>query len=373
MMILASRFRPYVQMALCLGILCVAINAGLTALNATPLLAWLPRTVTGTGYLEDSRDRVASAAKEYREGRVQGSAHLGAIVGISNVRQGVDMSVISEGAGADWRFLGLGGAGLGIFDVARYADVLLSSDLRPDLVVVGFGLHQIVDTRPKPGTTNIGLMGYLRRGDLRNSAIAVRDSVWVYSRRQDVSLTVQAAVLDARAWIFQRFGVELARPAGDNRSPWRNMMRSDWPEHFSSATLSEEEQFFRDLGVFELTTYQNAPKATAALVDVVERFHARGSDVVLLLMPEHSTLWRGIPSEALPLLQAHLQQRFSSKTPAILDFRKAIDDDGFVDLAHLNRRGSEQFSGMMATALHELLPVRPALMAQHAAVRSAND
>lgn len=372
-MTLVSRIRPYLQIALALAVLCVALNAALSALTRTPILGWLPRTVTGTGYLEDSRDRVASAAQAYREGRVPGSPHLGAVIGISNVRQGIDLSVINGRAGGDWRFLGLGGAGLGIFDVARYADVLLSSDLRPDLVVVGFGLHQMVDSRPKPGSVNVGLTDYLRRGDLRNAAIVLRDSVWVYSRRQDVNLTVQAAVLDARAWLFKRFGVELPQPAGQDRSPWRNMMRSDWPEHFSAASLKEEEQFFRDLGVFELPTYQEAPKANAALIDIIERFHARGSDVVLLLMPEHSTLWRGVPADALPLLQSRLQAHFAAKTPAILDFRKAIDDDGFVDLAHLNRRGSEQFSGMMATALRELLPVRPALMAQHPVARSAND
>src|SRR5258706_5628795 len=172
------RVKPYVQIALWLGVLVIAINAVLSALAATPVLRWLPKTVSGNGYLEDARARVSEASEEYRNGRLKPDNHLGAFVGISNVRQDINLGVIADGAGPEWRFIGLAGAGLGMGDIARHADVLISSDLRPDLVVLGFGLQQLVDTRPKPGAVNVGGVEYLRRGDRRNAATGLPDSVW---------------------------------------------------------------------------------------------------------------------------------------------------------------------------------------------------
>lgn len=365
-MIDLSRLKPHCALAFWLGAMVLAVNVVLSALATTPILGWLPRTVTGTGYLEDSRRRVELAVQQYRDGSVDSNDHLVAIVGISGVRQGIELSVLAKSATPDWHFLGLGGAGLGIYDVAPYANLLLSSELRPDVVVLGIGVYQLLDTRPKPGSTTLGVLDYLRRGDFRNTATAIRDSLWVYSRRQDINLTVQSSVLKARAELFRLFRVALLESDVEKQSPWREMIKSDWPDHFSAHTLQEEEQFFADLGVFDRATYENAPKATSTFVGLIENFRRRGSNVVVLLMPEHSTLQRRIPPEAAEIVRRNLQSHFPANLP-ILDFRQSIDDGGFVDLAHLNRRGSLQFSSLLAKSMSALLPLRPSLMAKEVA------
>jgi hypothetical protein len=354
-MIDVRRFKPFCQIALALVAVATALNVALAVLSNTPVLGWLPTTMAGVGYLEDSRSRVDAAIKEHRTGDAR-DYRLAAVVGISNVRQGVELSVVAQAAGPKWRFIGLAGAGLGVDDVEPYAKLLLASELRPEVVVLGLGLYQLVDSRPRRGSVNVSMLEYFRRGDLRNAATELRNSVWVYYRRQDINVVVQGGLLNLRSRLFNQFGVQLSESEAAQRTPWREMMRSDWPDHFSQATLREEEQFFADLGMFERATYENSPKAMATFVQLVRQFRDKRANVILVLMPEHSTMQRRIPVEAWDIVQAQLKAAFPDEPPPALDFRKAIGDTGFVDLAHLNRRGSAEFSRQLATALREIWP-----------------
>ena len=368
-----NRLKPYIQVGLCVAVLMVAVNVLLSQLGATSILGWLPRTMTGTGYLEDSRSRVDDATEDYRQGRVQQEDHLAAVVGISGVRQGIELSMLSKSAGPDWHFIGLGGSGLGIFDVNPFAQVLLGSKLKPDVVFLGLGLYQLLDSRPKPGVTTQGFWDYVKKRDLRNSLIALRDATWIYARRQDVNLWVQRSVLDARARMFGAFGVRLASAEAARLSPWREMIKSEWPDHFSTATMREEEQFFESLGVFERATYEHAPQATTTLVSLIDAFRSRDAEVVIVLMPEHPILQRRIPAEALEIVQGHLRTELKDGLPVFLDYRRILDEDWFVDLAHLNKKGGLRFSAMLAEDIRKVLPTRPSLMATATAATTASD
>ena len=352
-----SRLTPHCQIVLWLGAFAVLVNAALTALSATPLLAWLPETTTGTGFLEDSRERVAEALDEYRLGRVPASDHLAVLVGISNLREAAELSVISEAVGPGWRFLGVAGAGSGMGSIREYARLVLESELRPDVVVLGLGLHQLVDPRASdaapPGQQ--GVFEYLQNGDLRSALILVRNSTWIYSRRQDINVTTEAVVLDLRRRLFDRFGVDTAQPARDPRGPWREMVRMDWPDHFSSATLAAQEKAMEEAGMFDLETYRSSPAAHAMLMSVIRAFQRQGSRVVLVLVPESSVLNRRIPHDALDVLVQHLRAEFSEDAPLVMDYRQTVRDEGFVDLPHLNRTGRMLFSRTLGEDLRELL------------------
>jgi hypothetical protein len=353
-MLKLARLKPFFQVGCCLVLVGLALNMALTALDRTPVLAWLPETVTGTGFLEESRTRVAQAVQEYRDGRVSRKQHLATIVGISNVREAIELSVLSKGVGDDWRFLGVGGAGFGMDDVGRYADLVLSSDLRPDATVVGFGLHQLADARPtRNGLRAAGALDPLRKGNLRQMAVAVRNSAWLYSRRRDVRVTTEWAALDARAWLFGRFGVRI--PQADDRSPWGEMIRSDWPDHFSQSTLRAQEQMYADKGVFDPETYQRSRKNISVLLHVIDQFRRQHTKVVLVLLPEHSRLNQRIPAQALEVFNQHVRERFANDAPPVLDFRQAVDDSGLVDLPHLNQKGRIEFSRKLAETMREVL------------------
>src|SRR5262245_47364486 len=140
-----ERLASVLQIGFSVSVCVLLVNVILHGLESTPVSAWLPKAISGTGFLEDNRRRVADAAEELKS-----DPHpLAAVIGISNVREGINLEIMSEAAAApDWRFLGLGGAGLGVEDISEHAAVLLKSDLRPRLVIIGFGLHQLVDSKP---------------------------------------------------------------------------------------------------------------------------------------------------------------------------------------------------------------------------------
>lgn len=358
-MIALIRFRPYIVVAGWLLVFLAAADGVLRLLDKTPVLSWLPKAIAGTGFLQDNRERIEGAVRECAEGKVGSEEYLCAILGLSNVREAVSLKVVSEEAGLPCRYLGLGAAGMGMPDLAAQARLLLGSELRPDLVLLGIGPHQLVDTRPKPNALHANFFDLLRRGDLRNAAIEIRNGVWVFARRQDVSITVETALLDARAAMFRWFGVHLQDSAANHRSPWREMIRAIFVEHFSEATLREEEQFFQDLGVFERETYDNSPKASASLIGLIQGLRKRGAVVVVVLMPEHSRLRKRMPPNVSTVVTTPLQKAFGAEAPPVLDLRDAVADAGFVDLSHLNPTGAARCGRLIGAKIRDYVPSSP--------------
>lgn len=358
-MIALIRYRPYILVAGWLVVLLVLTNSSLRLLDKTVVLAWLPKAAAGTGFTEDNRQRVEAAQREFEQGQVDPNEYLCAILGLSNVREAVPLKVVAQEAGLPCRYMGLGAAGVGMPDLARQARLLIDSELRPDLVLIGMGPNQLVDTQPKPGSLQTTFLDAMRRGDFRNAAIEIRNGFWFFSRRIDVSIGLEKALLDARAVMFHSFGVHLQNPNADKDSPWREMIRTIFEEHFSEATLREEEQFFQDLGVFDKATYAKSPKASATLVRLIQDFRARGSAVVVLLMPENSRLRKRMPPNSLELVTTPLQQAFGADIPTVWDLRDEIEDSGFVDLTHLNQSGSTRCGRLLGAKIRDYLRSRP--------------
>src|SRR3954470_3954343 len=144
-MIHVRRLKPYGQIGLWLIICALCVEFTLQMLDRTPVLSWVPKAVTGTGYLEDSRLRVAQTLEEYRQNRIGPHEHLAVLVGVSEVREGIQLSAMAEGLGPQWKLLGLGGAGFGFASIRQSASLALGSELRPDVAVLGFGLYHLID------------------------------------------------------------------------------------------------------------------------------------------------------------------------------------------------------------------------------------
>jgi hypothetical protein len=179
--------------------------------------------------------------------------------------------------------------------------------------------------------------------------------MWMHRRRKDVQVTIESAALDLRARLMNSFEVTLAEGKDRASSPWREMSSGEFPDHFSEATLAAQERDFADRGVFDVGTYRNSRKSLDTLMKIISGFHRQHSQVVLVLVPEHSRMNTRIPAEALDILQRHLRENVAQHVP-VLDFRRAIDDGGMVDLAHPNRQGRLAFSRQLADALRPLLP-----------------
>jgi hypothetical protein len=149
-----------------------------------------------------------------------------------------------------------------------------------------------------------------------------------------------------------------------HRSPWRALIASDWPEHLSEASLDEEFRLYGNLGVYELQTYKEATKSPRLLVEMIEQFRAKGAEVVLVLLPEHSRFRQAVPAEALDVLRAFLAQHLGGDVPPILNYRDTIPDEGLADLMHANAKGRELFSRRLGKDLPRYLARHPPRMGE---------
>jgi hypothetical protein len=361
-MIELARLGPYLRVGMAIALTAALVDCGLQWLMYTPLREWLPARIAGNGFLEDTRERVAFASQEYEEGLVDRDRYLCAIVGLSDVREGIDLNVLAPELGANCGCLGLAGAGATMGNIAQHADLLLASSLRPDLVVVGLGPAPLLDPKPGSGKHAVRMLEMLRRLDLRHAALAVRNGSWFYTRRLDVNLAVESALLMARSRLFDALKLRLKDPKGDALSPWRAMTREMGKEHYSEATMREELQMFESGGGFVLQRYTGSTEAAAILVQMINQFRERGAIVIVVIMPEHSWLRERMPENIAQAVRTLLKQAFHHETPEVIDLRDAIGDDDFVDIFHANTKGSIRVSRLLAAELVRHLPRRLPLM-----------
>jgi hypothetical protein len=357
-----QRLRSLIPIGLVIVAQVILWNLVLHRLAATPILGSLPKVISGTGYLEDNRQRLAKASEEYAEGRIAPNEYLCVLLGASNLRDDVDLQTLAAEANVSCRFLGLGLTGL-MGEVANHARALDESNLRPDLILLGFGPMTLIDRKPAANAMREGVLAYLSREQWRSAAGEVRKWFWFHDRRQDISITIEGALLDARAWMLRACRSKLV--GGDaHRSSWRALIASDWPEHLSEASLDEEFRLYGNLGVYELKTYKESTKSPTLLVEMIKQFRAKGADVVLILLPEHSRFRQAVPPEALDVLRAFLTQYLRGDVPSILNYRDAIPDEGLADLMHANAKGRELFSRRLGRDLPRYLPRHPPRMGE---------
>src|SRR4051812_42559996 len=105
-----SNLKPLLRVGAWLVVWGIAVNLALYAISATSLLNWLPDRQTGVGFAIDNKQRVEGAERQYRNGSVRPDKRLGAVVGISNIREAVDLDILNQQLGEHWRFIGIAGA-----------------------------------------------------------------------------------------------------------------------------------------------------------------------------------------------------------------------------------------------------------------------
>ena len=118
-------------------------------------------------------------------------------------------------------------------------------------------------------------------------------------------------------------------------------------------------------GYYDPQAFSRSHEQAASLVKLIERLRARRAMVVIVLMPEHSTLRQRVPPEAMAALLDPLTRRFAEEIPLIIDVRDAIPDSGFNDISHLNDAGRALFTPLLAETIHRHVPRRPPLMGRH--------
>lgn len=354
---------PLVKVGAWVAVLAILLNAALYALSATPALSWLPDRQTGVGFTLDNRQRLEGAEQQYRDGTVRADKRLGAIVGISNIREAVDLDVLNEELGKNWRFLGIAGAGAGAASIVDNAKILEQSRLRPDLVVVGAAPLETLDIllpgAYKPADPTI-------REKLKGEA---KQLVWLNSRRRDVSVSTERGLLDLRARLFAVADVDL--PTADTRTPWRSMLRLMGSERYPDKVFRDGIVWAHSIGAFDMRSYVDSKTAPQMLATTLRKLSANGARIVVVLTPEHSLLRSREPLGIAEYLRARLADESGVPSLLLLDYRAAVPDDGFVDLVHLNLSGSKRFTPLLARDLGALTWPQPPLMSSSKAVASS--
>jgi hypothetical protein len=341
-----SNLRPLIRLGVWLVIFAVVVNLALRGLAATPVLGWLPDRQTGTGFDTDNRERITGAEAEYRNGLARPDRRLGAIVGISNIREAVDLDMMNRQLGRGWRFIGLAGAGAGAASIVDNARLLEQSQLKPDLVIVGTAPLQLLDgllpgayTPPAPS-----------RADRAKKA--AKDLLWMKARRRDVSVSTERALLDLRARLFRAFDVRL--PTQDTQTPWRSMLRVMGTERSPDEVFTNGVTWAASFGAFDQAAYERSVRAPAMLASTLKQLAARGARPVVVLTPEHSLLRSREPAQIAKYIKQRLRRDTGMADLLVLDYRSAVPDDGFVDLVHLNSKGSKQFTPLLLRDVQRL-------------------
>lgn len=322
-----------------LAIFLFGANLILTLLTATnPGL--LPQQFFGIDFFEDNRQRVAAVEEQRREGLLGDSEDLAVILGLSSASEGIQMSLLADRVGTETRILSLCGAGRNIQEISRYASPLLDSDVRPSLAIFAISSFHLIDPLPvdrslanllESKRTRLELMGF-----------------WYWLRRQDVKYAADTFLVDARVGLFQLFDVHVDASGGD---PWRENVRMGLPAMRTDADWQNNLQRYGLRGYYDADAFVRSDNQLSTFIELVAEFNARGSRIVIMLMPEHSSLRANIPDEIVGKLSAPLEREFSSGKPLILDYRSAIPDSGFGDISHMNESGRIAFSTMLADVI----------------------
>jgi len=338
------RLKPVLRLSGFLLLFLLAINIVL-ALFSAAFPAWLPHQFFGLDFVADNRQRAVAAAAQYRDGVVDRDDPLVLILGLSSASESIRLETLRREVDQGTRYLVLSGAGRNMGEVTRYAGPLLESDVRPDLVVFAINPFHLMDPPPfKEGFVN----------NLRQSkAIAELLGFWLYLRRADVKHAVEVRVLDARYRVFDAFDVRMDESGPD---PWREIVRMGLTQTSTEAGWHAKIRQYGLRGYYDPQAYIRSRHQAAALIELITQFEARDSNIMIVLMPEHSSLRQRIPAEAMGALLEPLHQAFDEQLPTLTNLRDAIPDSDFADISHLNEDGRTRLSPLLAEAIRQNLP-----------------
>ncbi|HEY1922412.1 MAG TPA: hypothetical protein VGG44_06575 [Tepidisphaeraceae bacterium] len=357
------RLLPVAHIVVLLLVAMIAINQVMLSIaHAYP--DWLPYHMEGTGFTEDIAQRVAAAEDRYPSDAAHGQ-YLCALLGLSSLREASDLQLMTRLTDDKVRLLGLCGAGPSLEDIADQSASLRDSTLHPDLVIIGINeFHQAKPTAEVAAANareRVTFTQALMHGDMRDILKPLRDKIWFYQRRQDVSLESESVLLSAKVKIVRAMGARMENPTTD---PWREMIHLEAPERATAATFHDQMVSYGNRKLFDSSTYDLpvAAEQLHTLTQLISELESRGATVVIVIMPEYSELRDRVPPIAMQRLLASLQ-KLGGSAPAVVNFRNALGDDDFSDISHVNVNGRADFSRLLAAKIVEFLPHHPPLMA----------
>lgn len=321
--------------------------------------------------------RIAGAAARLRRG-AQPPPDLGVILGSSAAGRDIEPLLLETAAclPIPSRWLSLYADGANTSDLRGLAELLAISGLRTKLLLLG--LHPALLARSETYLSDSTLfdtsafwrefnLGHLTTAKQELEALTLILLNRIFSERTRISH--QARVI-ASAWkrrLFTALGLCTESLFAADVDPWTVNLpganeqaegRNDDPFHGVAARELPEGPMreglqgeVKDKGWFNPACYVADGPNARDMVAIISEARTRGTEVVILLLPERSDLRSRIPPEAMLCLKDALARSFGEDSPTVIDLRDAMPDESFHDTLHLNKASRGQFTLALAKAL----------------------
>lgn len=341
------RLRPLIAVAAWTAAALAALDLALVGASGFARPALRQAEVLDPGEYERIGQQIAAAERQLAV-KPAASRSLVVVAGLSTAREDIDAETLGRAMCGGSRLLNLGSSGGSFRELAFYLRPLAGSTLSSSLTVLA--VHPVwlagrlnTPTAAEPGADQSaegGRQSLLRR--LRGF------QPWILANRR----AVHALVMDALWWVRYRLASRFALPpheifAGGHDSPWTPRLSY----HGARATdriMQEQLDAWRGFGWFDAGSFSATGTEAVQLRRVLEEVQSVGGPVVVVLMPEHTTMRELVPDAAERTFRAALGRE---NYRALLDFRSALPDKDFYDYAHLNAHGRRQLSLLLARRL----------------------
>jgi len=330
------------------GILPIAVLLVVFLLAADLLvLAWSGPAPAGR--ITDDWHVIAWADLEHAESQVasfesapgDSSRPFMVYMGGSSANQGIDPTVLQAEGPCHTPAMGLCTLGTGMSRMRELARPFLRKRLHASLALLGVHALSLVGSYNEDPPNSMNPIAPLTQGDWRESVRRLRWWNWFSKNHAYTEHLTMMGLLDARDRLH-------FSPKTD---PWKPPQLVV-PDHATPRYMQVQMEGMRLHGSFDPQRYLlHRDAEMGALEELVSGFHELGAEVILVIMPEPSTLRSRIPAEEERFLIDSMTQHFGSAAPAILNFREAMPDEIFSDYIHLNNAGRASFSLLLAQAL----------------------
>jgi hypothetical protein len=282
------------------------------------------------------------------------------MLGASAVREGFDPEIVSKVCDSEVRWVVFSNSG-GCFKKMEYLSrPLFMSRIKPAVAVLGIYptllTGQLIPSHVRR-QNQIGNFKDIFNGNLRVNFGRLIKKEWVFSKRKEMNDILKHSLYRIRLRLFQWF--ELGPDALFEANPKINPFAADY-KHYRTPR-GREYHFKRQMtywslyGWFNPRAYQNNNGQAEALIRVIKNFQRRGTQVLIVLMPEAARLRAMEPPEALQALNAVLENAFPADTVPVIDMRDSMPEEYYFDFTHLNWEGRKRFSHRFAKTIDPYL------------------
>ncbi len=265
-------------------------------------------------------------------------------LGMSTAGEGIEPRLLADPESFYGnRVVGLCGAGGSMDRFRSLADPLFRYNIRPQLTLLCIHAAWLVGHPSKAPPSSLSLLEAIRLRNVHEFRSRLFWHAWICKNRTSINHAI-------RTFLFAlRIRLDII-PA--DRGPWEAPERHGFPVYARPDFLRYQLDNLQGYGWFDANSYALHQQSQGdALRNIIQELQKRGSEVVIVLMPEQSEIRNKIPTVARNFLEQTLATEVDGTVLPIWKFVDAIPDEMFSDYFHMNDAGRFEFSTQLANRL----------------------